>query len=205
MWNQKSVVFFLTVGLSIFGLTSCGEDTVDVAFNITFADAQVQALALTGTTARVWYRYSQLGDSVRFQPNQSLPAQETITTDGQTQTRLEFSTASRAGFSVASGASIFLKNVPLGQENTEVGIEFLKTLSDGGIYVVAYGVYRPAGSALTKEQLKAHADLGMTIYSGRSCGRCSEQEFIAPNGAESLFIARCGNGTNALRSCSIYE
>lgn len=187
--------------------SSCADETVDVAFNLTFESEAVRTLALTGTTARIWYRYSRLGDSIRFQPNQALPSQESVTpgADGAAQTRSEFSTASKAGFSVSSGSSIFLKNLLLNQAETEVGVEFLKTLSDGGIYVVAYGVYRPSTAALSKEQLSADATAGMIIYAGRSCGRCNEQEAIAPNAAESFFKERCGSGVNPLRTCATYE
>lgn len=187
---------------SSFALSGCGDDTADVTFAVTYeSEALRSSLYSSNVTARVWYRYRGLGDEVRFQPGQTVPTQEPVPGSEPQINRDEFSTASGAGFSVGADSEIDLRNVPLGKEETEVAIEFLKTLGDGGIYVIAYAVYRGPETKLTRAQLAVDARSGLTVRSGRSCGRCISQERINVSSAESAFRERCGSGVNTAVGC----
>lgn len=174
----------VSVLMLTFSLSSCGDSSVDINFNLSYSTA-VQARLATGThTARVFYEYTGLVDangvaSVNVQPRAASP-RKIAGTSGQPDVN-NWVTAAAAGYDLSTGYVQAL-SVPLNKVGTVIGIEILELINSQW-YVVAYGCFF-LGSQ-TAELNRADLEGGsrtINIELGRTCGHCRTPEAIPGGG-----------------------
>lgn len=139
-------------------------------------------------TARMMFFYDgPAGFSAATYPSQAAPTFANFSLEGGNPVRLtNWQKASAPGFDPFGSDGLRLPNVPLDRSNLEIILEFILPVEPAPgqgattqYIIIAYACTAFSDTEVTEEEIRERLAEGMTIYTGRTCGRCpiKESEF----------------------------